>query len=206
MNVLTNGPDDAGTLVIIAHGAGAAMDTPFMEAIAGSISTSGRRCMRFEFPYMAERRATGKKRPPDRAPVLIEVWKSVIENHRGASKLIIGGKSMGGRFASMIADDVNADGLICLGYPFHPPGKPEKLRVDHLAGLKTPSLFLQGERDPFGTREEVSAYDLSENIELAWLPDGEHSFKPRKASGHTEAGNIDLAGQMIADYLTKISA
>jgi predicted alpha/beta-hydrolase family hydrolase len=92
-------------------------------------------------------------------------------------------------------------GLVCLGYPFHPPGKPEKQRTEHLAALRTPTLILQGERDTFGTREEVEGYDLSPAIRVAYLPDGDHGFKPRKASGHTEAENIKSAARLTADFI-----
>jgi hypothetical protein len=108
--------------------------------------------------------------------------------------LFIGGKSMGGRVASLIADDVNAQGrvrgLVCLGYPFHPPGKPDVLRTAHLQCLACPALIVQGERDPFGTRDEVATYTLSNAITLEWLPDANHDFKPRAKSGVTHDENF----------------
>ena len=111
---------------------------------------------------------------------------------------------MGGRVASMLADELFADrqiaGLVCLGYPFHPPGQPDKLRTAHLETLKTPALICQGARDPFGTREEVSGYRLSPKIELHWLEDGDHDFRPRKASGLTTGGNLDAAAERVADW------
>ena len=107
------------------------MDTPFMEFFAQELSKHGYRVVRFEFPYMAERRTTGKKKPPNRQPILEETWLQVIAQFP-TDKLYIGGKSMGGRVASMVADRQQVRGAICLGYPFHPPGKPEKLRIEHL--------------------------------------------------------------------------
>ena len=104
-------------------------------------------------------------------------------------------------FASMLADARGARGLVCLGYPFHPPGKPERLRVHHLAKLETPSLFVQGERDTFGTREEIDGYELSERISFAWMPDGDHSFKPRKSSGTTNAENLQRAVVAVDGFL-----
>ena len=138
---LFTGSKTAMKTVVLAHGAGAGMDTPFMTFFAEGLAAGGLRIVRFEFPYMAERRRTGKKRPPDREPVLRATWLTVIEQI-GAKNLVIGGKSMGGRIASMVADDAGAAGLVCLGYPFHPTGKPEKLRVDHLHDLKTPTLTI----------------------------------------------------------------
>ena len=96
--------------------------------------------------------------------------------------LLIGGKSLGGRIASLVADETEVAGLVCLGYPFHPTGKPEQLRIEHLKSIHTTTLIVQGERDPFGNRQEVAGYKLSKHIRVHWLPDGDHSFKPRKAS------------------------
>jgi predicted alpha/beta-hydrolase family hydrolase len=143
---------------------------------------------RFEFPYMAHKRSTGQKRPPDREPVLRETWLQVV-NRLGRERLVIGGKSMGGRIASLVADEAGVAGLVCLGYPFHPTGKPEQLRVAHLRELRTPTLILQGTRDPFGGREEVQAYGLSPAITVHWLEDGNHDLAPRKASGRTTEQN-----------------
>ena len=115
--------------------------------------------------------------------------------------LVIGGRSLGGRMASLIADAVNARGLVCLGYPFHPPGKPENLRTEHLAALRTPTLIVQGERDAFGSRAEVGAYDLSAAITVHWLADGDHSFVPRRKSGHTTAGHRAEAVAVTAGFI-----
>jgi len=193
--LLINGTDNAPRTIVLAHGAGAPMDSDFMEAFAQGLAERGLRCVRFEFPYMAGRRADGKKRPPNRAPVLLETWRAVID-HLGVTDLIIGGKSMGGRMASMIARDFEDEGapvkgVICLGYPFHPPGKPEKAegRMAHLLDIKTPTLILQGTRDTFGTIDQVPDFPLSKAITVQWLEDGDHGFKPRKKSGRTEAQN-----------------
>ncbi len=200
VSTLTDGPAAAPFTLALAHGAGAPMDSPFMNRIAEGVAAAGWRVVRFEFPYMAARRTTGAKKPPDRAPVLLEGWRTVIAD-LGPDRLVIGGKSMGGRMASMVADEAQVRGLVCLGYPFHPPGRPEKLRTVHLETLRTPALILQGERDPLGRADEVPAYDLSDAISTAWLPDGDHSFKPRKASGHTEAGNMTVAVERVCGFL-----
>ena len=197
---LTDGPSTAEATFIFAHGAGAAMDTDFMEVISSSLAKQGIRVIRFEFPYMETRRSTGKKRPPDREPRLIETWRSVIEAVQ-SNRLAIGGKSMGGRVASLIADEVEVDRLVCLGYPFHPLGKPDQLRVDHLRTLKTPCLILQGERDPMGNREEVLNYSLPEKIKIQWMTDGDHSFKPRKASGWSAEQNWLEAAEHVGRFL-----
>jgi predicted alpha/beta-hydrolase family hydrolase len=185
---LFNGPKDAVWKIALAHGAGAGMDTPFMNAFAEGLASAGLRVARFEFPYMASYRRTGQRRPPDREPVLRETWLRIVAE-LGREGLVIGGKSMGGRIASLVADESRVPGLVCLGYPFHPTGKPDQLRVEHLRTIQAPTLILQGTRDPFGSREEVEKYRLSSAASVHWLEDGNHDFVPRKASGRTTEGN-----------------
>ncbi|MGZ5426434.1 MAG: alpha/beta family hydrolase, partial [Thermoanaerobaculia bacterium] len=194
--------------LVLAHGAGAPMDSPFLEAIAKGIASAGFRVARFEFPYMRARREEGKKRPPDRGPVLSESWREVIRALSGAEGprgLVIGGKSLGGRIASLVADEAGVGGLVCLGYPFHPPGKPDVLRVRHLESLKTPGLIVQGARDPFGGRGEVLRYRLSPSLNVTFLEDGDHSFRPRVSSGRTEAQNLAQAVALVTAFLEEPS-
>ncbi len=204
---LVDGPHEATTTVILAHGAGAPMETPFMSAMGAGLGEAGFRVVRFEFDYMRQARDEGKRRPPPGAPRLQQEWRDVVEAVRQRyepQRLVIGGKSLGGRMASLVADELAVAGLLVLGYPFHPPGRPEKPRVEHLAELATPSLILQGERDPFGNQDEVAGYELSPRIELAWLPDGDHGFSPRKRSGHSEAGNWQRAVDHAANFLARL--
>ncbi len=203
-SIIFDGPAKAPMTVALAHGAGAPMDSPFMDTVAIGLAENGLRVARFEFPYMAKRRSEGTKKPPDRAPVLLQTWREVIDR-LGGERLVVGGKSMGGRIASMIAATLEQEGtpvsgVTCLGYPFHPPGKPERLPTEHLETIRTRTLILQGERDPFGRRDEVEAYGLSDAVQLHWLADGDHGFKPRKASGRTEADNIDEAVAALAEF------
>jgi len=198
--LLIDGPDDADTTLVLAHGAGAPMDHPFMSAIAAGVAAGGIRVVRFEFEYMAARRE-GRRPGPDREPKTRARWAEVIDTLGGPQNLVIGGKSMGGRIASLIADEHEVRGLVCLGYPFHPIGKPEKLRTAHLEGIKTPTLIVQGERDSMGTTADVEGYALSEAIEVEWMPDGDHSFKPRKRSGHTEEENLDAAVAAVVRFV-----
>ncbi|NKB48229.1 MAG: alpha/beta fold hydrolase [Alphaproteobacteria bacterium] len=194
---IIDGPDSAPATVVLAHGTGAMMDTSFMNTMAAGLAAAGLRVVRFEFPYMAERRRDGKRRPPNRKPVLLESWRDVITRLGPVERLIIGGKSMGGRIASELAATEHAAlgiaGVVCLGYPFHPAGKPEKLRTEHLRAYPVPLLIVQGERDALGAQAEVAGYGLDKKIEIVWLPDGDHSFKPRKKSGHTEDENMAAA-------------
>jgi predicted alpha/beta-hydrolase family hydrolase len=198
--LLVDGPDSADVTCVLAHGAGAAMDSPFMAFFAQGLAARSIRVVRFEFPYMAERRQGGGRRPPDRTQVLLDAWRAVLAKMHPA-RTVIGGKSLGGRMASMIADEARVRGLLCLGYPFHPPGAPDKPRVAHLRDLRTPALILQGTRDPFGGRGEVEAYGLSPAIRIHWLEDGDHSFKPRRSSGRTEAQALSEALEAAATFI-----
>jgi predicted alpha/beta-hydrolase family hydrolase len=180
------------------------MDSLFMNAFAEGLGNLGFRVARFEFPYMAARRRTGEKRPPDRESVLRATWLEAMQA-LGTQPLVIGGKSLGGRIASLIADEAKAAGLVCLGYPFHPVGKPEILRTEHLRTLTTPTLILQGTRDPFGNRGEIQSYLLSPAIKIRWLDDGDHSFKPRRSSGRAERQNWEEAISEITVFARQLT-
>ncbi|MGF1695044.1 alpha/beta fold hydrolase [Vibrio lamellibrachiae] len=190
-------------LFIFAHGAGAGMDHPFMQQVASGLAKKGIKVIRFNFPYMVIRAKEGTKRPPDRAPKLLEAYKQVIADVAD-KPVVIGGKSMGGRMASLLAEEELVAGVACLGYPFHPPGKPEKYKGEHLATLDKPCLILQGERDTMGKREELPEFALSKNIRVEFIPDGDHSFKPRVRSGFTEAQNIALTVEKLSEFIFEV--
>jgi len=200
MEMLREGPQSARRL-LLAHGAGAPMDSPFMNAVAAALAARGVATLRFEFPYMAARRQGGPRRPPDRQPVLLEAWHEALRA-AGPPLPAIGGKSLGGRMASLIADGMGVPALVCLGFPFHAPGKPPGERIAHLAGLATPALLVQGTRDPFGTAEDVAGYALSAAIRLHWVADGDHDLKPRRGFG-MHAAAIDSAASAIAAFLAE---
>ncbi|MQC18713.1 MAG: alpha/beta hydrolase [Chloroflexi bacterium] len=189
---IIDGPRRARRTLVLAHGAGAGMQHEFMRHVATGIAAAGVRVVRFEFPYMAARREN-VRRGPDREAVLRASWGEVIAALGDPTHLVIGGKSMGGRYASMVADDEGVAGVVCLGYPFHPPGQADRLRTAHLEQQRTPTLILQGERDTMGTRVEVEGYALSGAVHLQWLEDGDHSLRPRKASGHTAEEHLATA-------------
>ncbi|WP_104665322.1 alpha/beta hydrolase family protein [Ensifer adhaerens] len=207
---LLDGPDDADVTILLAHGAGAPMDSTSMNATAKALASAGFRVARFEFGYMAARRTSDGRKPPPRAETLNPEYIAAIEALGAKGPLIIGGKSMGGRVASMVADQLHAAGkivgLLCLGYPFHPPAKPEQLRTKHLADLKTPTLICQGTRDEFGTREEVPNYTLSDAIEVLWLEDGDHDLKPRKSlSGFSTADHLRTVADAVASWAARLT-
>ena len=206
---LIDGRQDAPVTILLAHGAGAPMDSGAMTAVTEALAAEGFRVARFEFAYMAARREGGSKRPPPKAERLQEEYLKAITDLDVKSLLVIGGKSMGGRVASMIADQEFADGriagLLCLGYPFHPPAKPDKLRTAHLSDLKTPTLICQGTRDPLGSEEEVKGYDLSDAIELLWLPDGDHDLKPRKTvSGYSADDHLKTVAAHVKSWSARL--
>jgi len=207
---LFDGPDKAKATMLLAHGAGAPMDSASMNAATKALANAGLRIARFEFAYMASRRTTAGRKPPPRAEKVMTEYVAAVDALKATGPLIIGGKSMGGRVASMVCDDLFAKGriagLLCLGYPFHPVGKPEQLRTAHLAELKTPALIAQGTRDPFGTREEVKHYKLSKQIEILWLEDGDHDLRPRKAiSGFSAADHLATLATAVKAWVEKVA-
>lgn len=208
---LFDGPPDAGVTILLAHGAGAPMDSAWMNASTKALAATGLRVARFEFDYMAARRGTGGRKPPPRAEMLRSEYEAAVDALDTAGLTAIGGKSMGGRVASMVADKLHAGGkiagLFCLGYPFHPVGKPDQPRTAHLADLRTPTLIMQGTRDPFGTRREVQDYALSNLIEIFWLEDGDHDLKPRKSvSGFTAADHLAAMADHAAAWTGTLEA
>lgn len=203
VDVLTVGPKNSPAHLVFSHGAGAGMSSVFLERLSGLLADAGVCVHRFEFAYMAARRDGGSRRPPPRADKLMGEYEAAVEQIAKAvpkkSRLYIGGKSMGGRVASMIADNLWSNGaiagLVCVGYPFHPPGKPEKLRTDHLKPMVCPALIVQGTRDPFGGIDEVKSYGLSKAIEIAWIEKGDHDFKG------TGRGGMDAVASKIIDFV-----
>ena len=201
------GPD-AMPLLILAHGAGAGRGSVFMENVAQRLSDRGIAVARFNFEYMTRSEREGRRIAPPRVERLMAEYRARVAHwtERGL-RPFIGGKSMGGRVASMLADELFAAGmvrgLVCLGYPFHPPGRPQNLRIAHLRDAHMPALICQGDRDPFGRREEVEGYALPGSIRFCWLPDGDHDFKPRVKSGETWAGNLDMAAGCIAEFILR---
>lgn len=193
-----------GSQLLLAHGAGAGSTTPFLSTMAQLLVARGVTVHRFDFAYMAARSQGGTRRPPPRADSLLNEYRAAVDAVPSGGRLLIGGKSMGGRVASMIADELFAAGriagLVCLGYPFHPPKAPEKLRTEHLVSMVCPALIVQGERDPFGGRGEVEAYGLSARIAIQWVGDGDHDLGPRGGSGFTRKGNLATAADAIRDF------
>jgi predicted alpha/beta-hydrolase family hydrolase len=207
MELIFNGPVD-GPLFVFAHGAGAPATSDFMEIIATGLAAQGIRVARFNFPYMQQRVDKGTRRPPERAPKLIEQYQMLIGGID--QPMVIGGKSMGGRIASMVAASISAEsqesdskvkGVVCLGFPFHPANKPEKLRTKHLPLIRQALFIAQGERDKMGTKEEILSYSLPENINWLWLEDGDHDLKPRIKSGFTHQTHLQRTIIAMSEFI-----
>ncbi|MGS2722247.1 alpha/beta fold hydrolase [Porticoccus sp. GXU_MW_L64] len=203
-----------GTLVL-AHGAGAPMDSPFMEQLTAALNEAAVHVVRFEFPYMQQRRATGNKRPPDRQPLLLDCWQQVCQQviaDHPRQPLCVGGKSMGGRMASLFAAtdkfataENAVAGVCCFGYPFFPGGKYRSERIAHLLTATTPTLIVQGTRDPFGKPDTVEPLNLSPAVQLCWLETGDHDLKPTVRSGIEHRQHIHKAAQAVQNFFHSLT-
>ncbi|WP_156029391.1 alpha/beta fold hydrolase [Shewanella colwelliana] len=196
------------TLIVFAHGAGANMLHPFMTDMAQGLAHEGMAVARFNFPYMRANAFDGKRRPPDGAPKLVTDFNlhiAAIRERLKPKRLVLMGKSMGGRMAAIVADHSLVDGVICLGYPFVPPkgGEP---RLEPIQACQAPLLVIQGERDKFGGKGEVESWLDQRLVKLAWLPDGDHSFVPRKSSGTTQAANLNQAISYSVKFIRGLDA
>ena len=196
------GSGEKGRLLFV-HGAGSGQDSLFMRQFAASVAANGIQLITLDFAYMREMNVEGRRRPPPKVERLVDelkYWYELIAAESD-SPLWIGGKSMGGRVASMLAAQQHVDGLIITGYPFHPPRSPDKLRLAHWAAVVAPSLILQGERDPFGRRHEVEGYVLPGNVQVEWLPTGDHDFKPLRSSGLEPFALLQQAAQKASGFM-----
>jgi predicted alpha/beta-hydrolase family hydrolase len=193
--------DRAAAVLVLAHGAGAGQKHPFMVATAKGLAARGISVVTFDFPYMRERRHV-----PDKAPVLEDAFRDVIDASRtwsGAKQVFIGGKSMGGRMATHLGAQ-GLDGLrgiVALGYPLHPPGRPDKPRTEHLPSIRTPVLIVQGERDAFGTPDELRPVigTMKASTTLHVVPGGDHSLAVRgRKKDEVFEGVLDVVANWIA--------
>lgn len=193
------------SVLVLAHGAGAGMDHPFMEQAAAGLAARGLTVVRFNFHYIE----AGRK-APDRQPVLEETYEAVVTQVRddlSPGRLFLGGKSMGGRIASYLpARGVGCDGLIFLGYPLHPPGRPDRIRDQHLYDLAVPILFVEGTRDPFCPLETLGRVTagLRGPVEVAVIDDGDHSFRVRKSSGRDNAAAVTEVIEAVSLWAHRI--
>ncbi|MDR5897510.1 alpha/beta fold hydrolase [Halomonas vilamensis] len=189
--------------LLFAHGAGAGQDSSFMRQFVTSLARYGVQVLTLDFGYMQQMRESGRRRPPPKVDRLVDEiaqwWDWVEREVQGP--VWVGGKSMGGRVASMLATQRPAAGVIVAGYPFHPPRAPEKRRLAHWPQVTCPALIIQGERDPLGTRQEVERYTLPANVKFEWLTDADHDFKPRRSTGLSQQVLIDEAALLAASFV-----
>ncbi|MCU1415986.1 MAG: alpha/beta fold hydrolase [Schumannella sp.] len=177
------------------------MDSAWMNEVSRLLGDRGIRTVRFEFAYMAARR-DGVRRPPPKAELSMGEYRDAVAEitSTAGGPVLIGGKSYGGRVASLVADELldagSVCGLVCLGYPFHPPERPEQLRTAHLLTLRTPALICQGTQDPFGGEDEVPGYGLLAGIDVRWFP-GNHDVQPLTRL----AGVADAVAEFAVDVV-----
>ncbi|QSX34755.1 alpha/beta fold hydrolase [Shewanella avicenniae] len=204
-NWIYQAADNADTLLIFAHGAGADMRSEFMQTMADLLVNAGFAVLRFNFPYMQLSALDGKRRPPDRAPKLLASWHGTLDAalaQHAFDKFYLVGKSMGSRMATMLAAEPLPNvvkGVICLGYPFLPKGKAAP-RLEAINQCLLPLLIVQGERDSFGTQAQLDEWPLPAAVETVFLADGNHSFEPRKSSGVTLMQNYQQAVSSILAF------
>ena len=189
-----------------------------MEQLVLALSEVGIASVRFEFAYMQQRRVDGRKRPPDRQPALLDGFVQALRLARSElppnCQLLAGGKSMGGRMASLLAQNSGAtndlednlmDAVVCYGYPFHPPGKPDRWRTSHLSHLACPLLIVQGTRDPFGRPAELQSQRAAlAGCDLHWLEGGNHDFQPLVRQPQTQSDLIRQAAQLTRQFMDRI--
>lgn len=194
-------PKDAVATLVVAHGAGAGMDHPFLVGFCRAIGEASVATLRFNFPYVERGR-----RSPDPERVLRETWLAAFDSatdRSGGRPVLAGGKSLGGRIASMcVADGMPAAGLVFLGYPLHPPGKPERIRAEHLEKITVPMLFLEGTKDPFARPELLGPVleRLGDRATLEPVEGGDHSFRVRGVKADDReigAALADVAGPFV---------
>jgi predicted alpha/beta-hydrolase family hydrolase len=196
----------ADRAVLLAHGAGADMHAAALTTVADALATAKIPSLRFNFPYKAAGR-----RGPDRPPVLEAAVRDAVQELAARAKvpvdrIVLGGRSMGGRIGSMVAAQDGALGVALLGYPLHPPGKADRLRVEHFAKLTMPVLFASGTRDAFGTPEELERYakNITGRVTFHWIDTGDHGFKPLKSSGLTPAAALAGVAEAVVDFVASL--
>lgn len=198
---------NAQALLIFAHGAGADMNSSFMETMSEYLLEQNISTLRFNFPYMDRRIDEEKRFPPDRMPKLCQCIEQLVSEIKTDLPIFVCGKSMGSRalatYLQSLEENVLIQGYIALGYPFHPQNKPEKTRLEPLQHIVVPSLIIQGDRDKLGNREEIASYDIDKRIQFLFLPDGDHDLKPRVRSGFTHEQHLKRACRDIKDFINK---
>lgn len=199
---LISTPKDAVARLILAHGAGAGADSAVLQQLTLALTVNKIAVVRFNFPYMQRQLSLGRKSFPDKMPLLLIAMQQQIQQCTADLPLFIGGKSLGGRVASLITDQPEVLASFAFGYPFHAP-KKNIWRTEHFTELNRPLHIIQGERDPFGNKQELTDKAWPQ-VTLDWLPDADHDFKPRKISGYSQAELIVLSAHLCREKINEI--
>lgn len=201
--------------VLFLHGSGAGCEHEWMSLMAQRLAGEGLLVMRTNFTWMDKAVRSGKPCPPPKVDKLVHELESLVQEI--GRPLVIIGKSLGGRVGSMLAAESASaassyiKGSVCLGYPFHPPSKPEQWRTAHWPQISVPMLVMQGERDPFGKREEVETHlqaisnELNPGIRIEWWPDGDHDLLPRKRSGISGESQLQACARQVGEFVRSLS-
>jgi len=203
ISLLMDFVDNAKAMVVFAHGAGADKSSDFMQEFTQLLNDQQFSVLRFNFNYMDKRLVDGRRYPPERMPKLLTCFEQVIADLETDLPIFLMGKSMGGRVAATLAEKplAGVNGIVCLGYPFHPQKQPEKLRLEPLQNTKQPILIIQGDRDALGNKDEISSYQFSSLCQLQYVADGDHNLKPRVKSGFTHRQHLATAAQSIVKFI-----
>ena len=201
-DVLINKAVTAKARLLLAHGAGAGASSDFMQQLSQQLAAFNIEVWRFNFAYMQRFIDTGKRSLPDKIPLLMQQFSQHADNCPTDLPLFIGGKSMGGRVATLLSGHDKVQGIFAFGYPFHPP-KKQSWRTEHFAALACPLFIAQGERDPFGSKAELAAMQWPK-VTRHWLADGDHDFKPRVKSGLIQQQLISDAAQFCSRNIDEI--
>lgn len=201
-DIIVNSSSEPKARLLLAHGAGAGLHSDFMQQLAQQLAAHNIEVWRFNFAYMQRFIDTGKRSLPDKMPLLQQEFMQQLDKCPADLPLFIGGKSMGGRVASLLSGHDKVKGIFAFGYPFHPPKKPS-WRTEHFAALACPLFIAQGERDAFGTKTELASMQWPK-VALHWLTDGDHDFKPRVKSGLTQQQLITQAAQFCSRKIDEV--
>ena len=201
-DIIINNASEPKARLLLAHGAGAGAQSEFMQQLAQQLAAHNIEVWRFNFAYMQRFIDSGKRSLPAKMPLLQQEFMQQLDKCPADLALFIGGKSMGGRVASLLSRHPGVEAVFAFGYPFHPP-KKHSWRTEHFAALACPLFIAQGERDAFGTKTELASMQWPK-VALHWLTDGDHDFKPRVKSGLTQQQLIAQAAQFCSRKIDEV--
>ncbi|MDO9456231.1 alpha/beta family hydrolase [Nocardioides sp.] len=205
MHLIDDGPDGARATLLLAPGASSNLEARPLVLAARALAAHGLRVVRCEFDYQHQRRVTGQRGRQPSAEQVVEEYAAAVAGLTGPTgPVVLGGLSFGGRVATMAAARAGALGAVALGYPFHPPSAPDKVRTAHLLTTEVPVLVCQGTRDEFGTPDDIAGYGLPDLVTVHWLDGADHGLRPLARSGRTAAEVLAEATEVAAGFVDRL--